>query len=289
MAEEESQPVDGTYLSLISFFCATLYYFFALKDNPTIDSLENLNTAQKSMTEKYSGLFLYFLIIIFSQWLVNGIVLNSNCGGDVKRNIIVSLFMTLIPWVLIFGAVIVVLIIFPGFKSPFSNVIGYFIVSGQANNILTTILKNTDIDNKIDTDQSVSSPEDKKALTSAAEAILKLCGNTGILVNQMSPDNFAEFWQLLIPLMKDEYKYAGAADQYKQKLFNLVLLRDNIGEALWYIYTAVLLVSIVQMNLSTRGCMKDPATMEANRQKYLDAQAQAEADKEKLQSQTYTL
>jgi hypothetical protein len=89
--------------------------------------------------------------------------------------------------------------------------------------------------------------------------------------------------------MKDEYKYAGAADQYKQKLFNLVLLRDNIGEALWYIYTAVLLVSIVQMNLSTRGCMKDPATMEANRQKYLDAQAQAEADKEKLQSQTYTL
>jgi hypothetical protein len=192
--------------------------------------------------------------------------------------------MTFIPWFLIFGALAATLVIFPGFKSAFSNVIGYFIVASKANLILTTLLKNSDLREKI----SEEDPEKQKGLESAAEAILKLCGNTGILINQISPDNFSEYWGLLKPLLKDEFQ-ANDGDSYKGELLKLVVLRDNVGEALWYIYTAVLIVSIVQMNLSTRGCQTDAATMEANRQKYLDAQAKYQEEQDKLKSQVYTV
>jgi hypothetical protein len=88
--------------------------------------------------------------------------------------------------------------------------------------------------------------------------------------------------------LKDEFK-ADDGGSYKGDLLKLVVLRDNVGEALWYIYTAVLIVAIVQMNLSTRGCQTDAATMEANRQKYLDAQAKYQEQQDKLKSQVYTV
>ena len=38
---------------------------------------------------------------------------------------------------------------YPGFKSVFSDVIGYFFVARSANNLLAEILKDTNIDNII--------------------------------------------------------------------------------------------------------------------------------------------
>ena len=42
-------------------------------------------------------------------------------------------------------------------------------------------------------------------MQNTADAILKICGNTGILINQITPDNFIEYMKMLQPLMKDEY------------------------------------------------------------------------------------
>jgi hypothetical protein len=150
------------------------------------------------------------------------------------------------------------------------------------------------MDNKIDNESATNmDANQKKELEGAAEAIIKLCGNTGILINQISPDNFNEYWELLNPLIKSEFKTGievnSEGEKLKEQLLGIVCLRDNIGEALWYVYTAVLLISIVQMNISTRGCKNDAATMEANRQKYLNVQAKYTEEKEKMQAQTYTI
>jgi hypothetical protein len=175
--------------------------------------------------------------------------------------------------------------IFPGFKSAFSNVIGYFAVAGTANNILTELLVNTDLNQTID-DSTEGNAEKNKSLKSAAEAIIKLCGNMSILINQIVPSNFVEYWSMLVPLMKEQYQ--AGAPELKQQLLDTVVMRDNIGEAMWYIYTAILLISITQYNIMKRGCTGDLATMQASHDKYLEQEAAVKATTEKAESTVYT-
>ena len=278
--------MDASYLSLLSFIGVTLFYYFALKKKLDVNVLSDINLYSNFIKSGYNQLFIYFLLIVFTQFAINCAVIINKCGGSVGKNIGVAALMTFIPWILIFGAVIAILIVFPGFKSAFSNVIGYFAVSSSANLILNTLLVNMDIKKAINED--VSSDENKKkGLESAAEAILKLCGNTSILINQIVPTNFMEYWSMLTPLMKNEYQ--NGAPELQQKLLDIVVMRDNVGEALWYIYTAILLTSIVQYNLTSRGCLKDPAAMEASRQQYLDDQAIVKSKNEKMESVVYTI
>lgn len=132
-------------------------------------------------------------------------------------------------------------------------------------------------------------PEKKVALESAADAIIKICGNTSILINQIVPTNFDEYWGMLKPLMKDKYQVDGPeTDNIKNELFGLVVSRDNVGEAMWYLYTGLLLTSIVQLKITTRGCTSNPQTMEANYQKFL-ANEQQQKQQEESSSKTYTV
>jgi len=211
----------------------------------------------------------------------------NKCGGSVSQNVGAAAVMTFIPWVLIFGSLMLVLIAFPGFKSAFSNVIGYFVVAGEANNVLTTLLVNQETKSAIDGETNTT-PEKKQELSKAAEAILKLCGNMSVLINQIVPSNFEEYWSLLKPLMKPEYQTSGEqSTELKTKLLNLVVRRDNIGEALWYVYTAVLLISVIQYNLTTRGCVKDPGAMEASHQAFLKEEEIQNQQQAKLQNTIY--
>jgi hypothetical protein len=77
-------------------------------------------------------------------------------------------------------------------------------------------------------------------------------------------------------------------DKMKNDLFELVVTKDNVGEAMWYIYTGLLLTSIVQLKIVTRGCVANPKTMEANYQKFLEQEQTAKDAKESAQT-TYTI
>jgi hypothetical protein len=210
----------------------------------------------------------------------------TKCGGSLMQNIGSAFLMTLIPWIFIFGGVIICLMMFPGFKSAFSNVIGYFAVSNSANNILSELLVNTDLNQTINAAKDAD-PTKINSLKNAAEAIIKLCGNMSILINQIVPSNFMEYWAMLVPLMKEQYQ-AGAPEM-KQQLLDAVVVRDNIGEALWYIYAAVLLISITQYNIMTRPCNKDLATLQASQDQYLKTETKINADSEKQKATLYTL
>jgi hypothetical protein len=281
--------MDASYISIFSFIVVTCIYFFSgLKKRPTIEIISNKELYPKFIESNYLNLFIYFLAVVIIQFAINSFIIIQNCGGNAYKNIGSAALMTFIPWFLIFGLVIAILIMFPGFKSPFSNVIGYFAISGRANNILSELLENTEINNVIEEDASLKGNEEKKkAIQSAAEAILKLCGNISIYINQIVPSNFQEKWVELSPLFKE--KYINNNDDMKQKLLDLVFLKDNIGEMCWYIYTAVFLISMIQYKLTKKGCAKDPAAMEEARKIYLDKQNEINDAKNKAQSTIYTL
>jgi len=279
----------NNYLNIVTFLLTTVVYYLALKPTLKYDDITNSNNYKEYINSNKLYLAIYFLAILVIQFIVNTYVITQTCGGNITQNMSASGIFTFIPWTLIFGAVIVVLVLYPGFKSAFSDVIGYFYVASSANRLLTELLVNKDIQKNIDADSSTT-PQQKAAMQQAADMIIKICGNTSILINQIVPSNFVEYWNILTPLMKSQYQNGGPeANEKRNQLFELVVTRDNVGEAMWYIYTGLLITSIVQLKISTRGCVVDPAQMAKNYQNYVTQQEVADKQQQQATSTVYTL
>jgi hypothetical protein len=279
----------SSYLNIVTFLLTTLLYYMTIKPNLTYDNANNPDEFQKYTSSSYMYLAIYFLLVVVIQFIVNASIISSTCGGNITENMGAAGVFTFLPWTLIFGVIIVILTIYPGFKSAFSDVIGYYWVSSSANKILNELLINKDIQSSINSDVSLS-PEQKDKMQGAAQTILKICGNTSILINQIVPKNFNDYWTLLNPLMNDKYKNPGPeSDVIKNELFDLVVTRDNVGEFMWYMYTGILLTSIVQLKITTRGCASNPKTMEQNYQKFKESEQQAKDAKAQATNTTYTI
>jgi len=278
-----------SYLNIVTFLLTTLFYYMALKPTLSYETLNNETDFKSYTSNSYIYLAVYIFLVIIIQFMVNASIITSMCGGNITENIGSAGIFTFLPWILIFGVLVLVLTIYPGFKSAFSDVIGYYYVSTSANKLLTELLIDKDIQSKLDSDATMSSDK-KVAMQSAADAIIKICGNTSILINQIVPNNFNNYWGILKPLMKDQYQTDGpAADSMKSKLFELVVTRDDVGEAMWYMYTGILLTSLVQLKISTKGCASNPKTMEKNYQKFVEQEQQAKATQEQATGTTYTI
>ena len=281
--------MDISYLSILIFLIITIvYYMFpAIGKIPlTLDMVEK-NDLAGYYNANLPRLGLYFLAIVVSQFALNTLYLVNKCGGNASANMGIAAFYTFIPWVLMFGVVIAVLLMYPGLKTAFSDVVGYFAVAGKANDILGSLLVDTNIDNVIN--KSIDMSEDaKNSMKKSAEAILKLCGNKSILINQMSPDNFVSVWDIITPLMKNSGNIPDINEK-KNELFQLVILKDNIGEGMWYFYTAILLISIVYYNLASKGCVKTLDQLKAGHDAFLKQEEQNVAQQELNNSTPLTL
>jgi hypothetical protein len=278
----------NSYLNIVTFLLTTIFYYMVLKPSLPYSQYKDKTSYKTYMSNSYMYLAIYIVLVILIQFIVNSSIISSTCGGNITENMGAAGVMTFVPWILIFGVIVLVLTIYPGFKSAFSDVVGYYYVSSSASKLLTDLLVNTDIEKKMSEDPSMT-PEKKASLESAADTIIKICGNNSILINQIVPSNFEQYWNILKPLMKDQYQNDGPeTEKIQNELFELVVTRDNVGEAMWYIYTGLLLTSIVQLKITSRGCASNPQTMEANYQKFLQQEQQTEQSNQNS-STTYTL
>lgn len=278
----------NSYLNIVTFCLTTLFYYLALKPALPYVLYSNKEEYQHYISKHYMYLAIYVLLVIVIQFMVNSSIISSTCGGNLSENIGMAGVLTFLPWILIFGVLVVILTIYPGFKSAFADVVGYYYVSGPATTLLTELLVNKEVNNQLMSDPTMTA-EKKQSLETAADTIVKICGNTSILINQIVPSNFDQYWNILRPLMKDVYQTEGVeADTMKNNLFELVVTRDNIGEAMWYIYTGLLLTAIVQLKITSRGCASNPKTMEAKYQRFVE-QEQTTKDKKETAQTTYTI
>jgi hypothetical protein len=276
--------MDISLISLLIFTIITILYFVAPSiGKPALELSDLVNDESKAnyYNKTLKSLAFYLGVVVVSQFFLNTSYLMSKCGGSLDKNIGAAALFTFIPWMLIFGVMLAVLIIFPGFKTAFSDVIGYYVVAGGANDIFGSILLGNDLNEMI---EKSGNDTQKNELKKAAEAIVKICGNKSILINQMNPDNFLEIWEVLKALM-----VPGAYEnvEIKKQLLDLVVLKDNIGEALWYIYTSILISSIVYYNLATRGCVKSIDQIKSDHDAYIQQQEDADKQNELNNSTTY--
>ena len=171
--------------------------------------------------------------------------------------------------------------VFPGLKLVFSNVIGYFCISYQAHKILSDILIDSSTDELI-TREKLSGDDDKK-IREAASALLKICGNKSILINEFNPINFNTIWMSIQPLIQT----GKSNPENKKALFDIVIMKDNIGEMMWYFYTAIFLTSIVGYNTVARGCSRSLNSMKQAHDDYEVHNEDIEKEKETM-NQVYT-
>jgi hypothetical protein len=290
MANDSS--TDNTYMNIITFIILTIVYFAFAKPKLTISMLTNSDEYAAYAKRSYFMLALYLMIVLLVQFSLNTSSVVSKCGGSLSSNLGYAALVTFGPWLAIFGILIVVLISFPGMKSAFSDVIGYYAVSNSANKLLADLLIDTDVNDKIKAAGDNTDDTKKQAMQDAAEAVMKMVGNVSIMINQIVPSNFLQYWQMLLPLMKDKYQSSPDSVETatkEQALLDLVVMRDNIGEACWYIYTSILLISIIQYRIATKKCENDPKLMNAKYDDYLEQQKKAEATKKLANSTAYTL
>jgi hypothetical protein len=278
--------MDISLQSLLYFIIITIIYFAVPsigKPQLTLSDISINGISPEFYTRNMKSLAFYLGVVIVIQLILNIAYLTTKCGGAIDKNIGAAFIFTFIPWVLIFGVMLAVLIIFPGFKSAFSDVLGYYAVAGSANDIFSSIFIGTDINDMIDKEGDANK---KNELTHAAEAIIKICGNKSILINQMNSDNFISIWETLKPLMN-----SGVYEniEIQTQLLNLVVLKDNIGEAFWYIYTAILISSIVYYNLATRGCVKSVDQIKSDHDSYIKQQEETDKQNELNNSTTYVV
>jgi hypothetical protein len=312
--------MDNSYLNIFTFLLTTLFYYMILKPNLDYKTVSNNgeqitdtnNLFKDYTTRNYVCLAIYLLLVMVIQFIVNASIITQNCGGNIGENMGSAGMLTFIPWSLIFGVMIIILVIYPGFKSAFSDVIGYYWVANEANNLLVELLVQENVEDALAKGVPDSSPvnnasqgtlvggtqkggDDKQAIREVTDLILKICGNTSILINQMTPRNFIQYWSLLNPLKKKELQTnkngteSARATQIRDTLFKLVVTRDNIGEILWYIYTGLLLTSIVQLKITTKGCAMNPKTMEENYAKFQEQEAAVQQQQAAATATTYTV
>ena len=279
----------NSYLNIVTFLLTTLFYYLAIKPSYTYEISIDPTKQKEYKSSSYMYLAIYLLLVMVIQFMVNASIISSTCGGNITENMGAAGVLTFLPWTLIFGVLIVILTVYPGFKSAFSDVIGYFWVSSSANKVITELLVDPNIQKKMNEDIT-STPEQKEAMMTAADTIVKVCGNSAILINQIVPSNFQSYWNILTPLLKPKYQTAGPeTDKIKNELFEIVVTRDNVGEAMWYIYTGLLLTSLVQLKMTTRGCIKTPKAMEEDYKKFQEAEQKAKEQKELATSTTYSI
>ena len=273
--------MDYSFISLILFVISTILYFAFLKPTLTAADLEKVNGFTDYYSACNSKLMVYIAVVVCSQLFLNFFYLVSKCGGSPAQNIGAAIGYTFVPYLFIFGVLVGVLIIFPGFKSAFSNVIGYFCISSSANQLLSDLLVNTDVSDST----NAMTADEQSQMEKSATLIMKICGNKSLLINQLNPENFSTMWNdLLKPLVKKSLSPDILKDK-KEELLKLVVTKDNIGEACWYIYAGVLVSSIVAYNLSTRGCVKTVEQIKKEHDDYIEKQEEI-ADEAKLKAQT---
>ena len=182
----------------------------------------------KSMFKQVLG-FGYIVLVIGGQILINVLNTKELCSGVPQVG--TAFIYTLIPNFFILGLIMVILSVFPGWKSPFSNTIGYGIVwMLGVNSTLIKLLKDE----------------------SGSKLMQQILSNKALIVNEITRDNFKVFLSRMSKdkLLEKNYKSLPA---YK-KLWKFVVVKDSIAEFIWIMLTGSLVISTIYNNLLDINC-----------------------------------
>lgn len=176
----------------------------------------------------------YFALIFISQFFLNIALTNQICGFKQPA---LAFTTTLFPWTLIFGSLSVLFVMFPGWKSPFSNTFGYLAARlGGIKEAFNSILLG-------------------KTTNKTLQAIYE---DNSLMINEITPANFEDFWT---NMQTSGMLSTSVTMDTKNKLMKLVRLKDIVAEFVWYLLAGVLISSITFSYISNSKCKRSAEYM----------------------------
>ena len=100
-------------------------------------------------------------------------------------------------------------------------------------------------------------PEMKKVQS----LLSNIYGDQSLLINEITPQNFGDFWKRLTPLFNNEVKNG---TELKDKLFTLVRLKTLVSEYMWYMLTGALVTAVTYRYIVNHSCESSLQNMKKN-------------------------
>ena len=196
----------------------------------------------------------YILFVVSGEFFINLTLSNSMCGVQQWGS---TFIITVVPWTLIFGVIQVIMIMFPGWLSPFSNTFGYLVTKlmGLPELMGDILLESTDKEGEV------------------ARALENVRSDNSLFLNQLMPDEdkFDTTVEKLVKggILKSTITSGkGTLFSDYEKLYNFVTMKRTIAEYVWNLLTGFLVTSISYNYIISQGCSKSPKEMKSRRDAY---------------------
>ena len=98
------------------------------------------------------------------------------------------------------------------------------------------------------------------------EMITKIYTDKSLLVNEITPDNFQEFWDS----MRKGNLLTTKANDFKDKLRGLIILKDVVSEFIWYILTGLIITTLSSNYISSVKCAPSSEYLEKKHKDWLE-------------------
>lgn len=235
---------------------------------------------------------IYFLLVIISQYIISLLAIKEKCGNN---DYVAAFSVTSLPWVFIFGMLYIVMSIFPSWKSPFANTFGYGAtrLAGIRTLLVDNILKKDAYKQeggyrkmakrfiqRGGADENESSPI--SSIKEMTKALQHIYSDPSLLMNEITLENYDTFWTRMKPLFKSN------ANDYKDQLLKMVLLKDIISECIWYLLTGFLVTSMVSNSIANTQCKFSLKEMKRSQDASVKALNKAEEKKGEDTPKVYT-
>lgn len=228
--------------------------------------------APKSNYNTYFGI--YALVLIISQFIYNMSLTKTICG---TKQLPITLYITFVPLLLIFGVLKIMLTVFPGWLSPFSNTFGYGI---------TRIFGIGELFNEIFKPKLTKEEMKKENIGAMSEALEHIYSDKSLLINEITPENFDNFWKDMSPLFNVGVKNN---NDLKNKLFKFIILKDIVSEYIWYMLSGMLVTSIGYNYLVNNGCSQSIKEMKDRHNNYMKQEKIIFDQKKNKKQRVYTI
>jgi len=222
-------------------FCATTFIFFVI---------QYYNEIIKKYKPNKTIFYIYLFFVVVTQLGFNIGITRIKCNCT---QLIISIIGTVFPWLFVFLATVFILIKFPGWKMPFSNTFGYFIVYllGIKSLLIDKILKPVTTHVESSSSNSDTSNIENETIRGADYylAIQHIYDNPSLFINEITPENFEQFWSKFSNAL-----FKSGAEAHKHELKTFIIIKDCIAEFIWYILSGVLSMSISYAYLNNATC-----------------------------------
>lgn len=252
MSDTSSTP--NSTLSIIVFCVMTIVY-------TTVDYY-NIITPSPGRSTQY--LIFYIMIILIWEYYTNITLTTSICGS---AQWITAIIATIFPWGLIFGTFILLLTLFPGWLTPFSNTFGYAVarMSGL-NSVLVDILA-----------ESSKGVKDGAQTDAMNQALAHIYSDKSLLVNEITPDNFEYFWGNMKSAIRVNV-FNDTSQKLKKALYELVVLKYTVAKFVWYMLIGILITSVSFNYIANSACQKNASDMQKSHEEYEQQLSEAQSE-----------